>query len=113
MSEKVQRRRLLWREATARYRRALRARAIALLGGKCQAFECEATEGLEFAHVQKTGLNGRGRGSTKRHQDVLKNPDCYQLLCRRHHMELDYAGIDPWNPEPDPNQRELLEEVPF
>lgn len=67
---------------------------------------------LEFAHVAKTGLKGRGRGTSERIRDIKNNPEAYRLLCRPCHMALDF-GFDPWEPrKPDPAQLEL-EEVPF
>lgn len=111
-------RRRRWREATARYKARLRERAMALFGDRCQEcglgqFEDYLPSRLEFAHVGKTELKGRSRGSGNRFRDVLKHPDRYALLCRPCHMDLDYAGSDPWAPrESDPNQLEL-EAVPF
>ena len=44
---------------------------------------------LEFAHLVSTGLKGEGRGQNHRIRDVLRHPDNYALLCRRHHIEHD------------------------
>lgn len=89
----------------------LRERVREQLGCECQ--ECGDVERLELAHVARTGVKGRGRGTIARLLDVLRRSHAYKLLCRRCHMDLDYAGTDPWEPAPpDPNQLEL-EEVPF
>jgi hypothetical protein len=69
-----------------------------LFGGRCR--KCGAkrsrlkrgrlkTGPLEFAHVKPTGLCGRGRGLKNRFVDVLRNPDCYELLCHGCHHVLD------------------------
>ncbi|MGH7259958.1 MAG: hypothetical protein ACREI9_04670 [Nitrospiraceae bacterium] len=90
-------------------------------GGECG--ECGITHGalrylqngnvlvmtLEFAHVEATGLKGRGRGRTKRIHDIRRNPEAYRLLCRQCHMDLDFNGHDRWNPQA--SKPEL--EVPF
>lgn len=49
---------------------------------------------LEFAHLpgKETGLEGKGRGMPQRYHDIKKHPDCYVLLCREHHTELDSRG---------------------
>lgn len=65
----------------------LRSRLLARYGGACT--RCGSTKRLEFAHVKPTALNGRGRGSRERYYDVLKHPDCYTLLCRKHHNLMD------------------------
>jgi len=44
---------------------------------------------LEFAHVKPTGLCSRGRGRADRYHDILRNLDCYVLLCARHHRAFD------------------------
>lgn len=49
------------------------------MGGKCAY--CETTIGLEFAHIKKTALSGRGRGRKERYYDVIRNMDSYILLC--------------------------------
>lgn len=48
-------------------------------GGKC--FNCGSTVNLQFAHVKDTCLNGEGRGRKERYYDIIKNPECYTLLC--------------------------------
>lgn len=62
---------------------ALRAR----YGGRCA--DCGAGAKLEFAHVSPTGLCGPGRGLRTRYFDILKNPECYVLLCRPCHRRRD------------------------
>jgi hypothetical protein len=115
-----ERTRFVWRMATARYKARLLARIKALLGDRRQQCGLSETEDagpirLEFAHVALTGVKGRGRGSYQRLRDVEKNPECYRLLCRSCHMNLDF-GYDPWEPrglrKPDPAHLEL-EAVPF
>jgi hypothetical protein len=102
-----------WRKATARYQARLRERVRELLGDRCQ--ECDSPEEVELAHVARTRVQGRGRGTYRRLRDVLEHPEAYKLLCRPCHMDFDY-GFDPWEKRgPDPAQRELgeLEEVSF
>lgn len=69
------------------YRKRLRVRLVQQFGGRCE--ECGVEEGLEFAHVEPTGLNGEGRGRAKRIFDVKKNPRSYRLLCMTCHDVLD------------------------
>jgi len=74
--------------AWLRYRRRLREKLIAERGGACE--ECGDRDGpLEFAHVKPTALRGEGRGSSKRVHDVRRHPECYRLLCKSCHDELD------------------------
>jgi 5-methylcytosine-specific restriction endonuclease McrA len=56
-------------------------------GGSCQ--ECGSTKKLEFAHIKPTNLSGWGRGRKERYYDVKNNKDCYKLLCKKCHKELD------------------------
>lgn len=64
-----------------------------VFGGKCilagysDRGPCDGP--LEFAHVKPTGLCSRGRGRANRYHDIKRNPDCYALLCRRHHRRVD------------------------
>jgi hypothetical protein len=51
--------------------------------------DLEIGEKLEFAHVLETALKGRGRGRKERYYDIIKNPDCYRLLCQFHYKEMD------------------------
>lgn len=100
------------RQRVARYHARLRERAMALLGGpwcqECGLRERPRTPGvrLEFAHAAPTKIKGRGRGTYQRLRDVERNPGACRLLCRPCHMDLDYAGRDPWEPR-------TLEAVPF
>lgn len=106
----MKRRRYPDRNAGERRRRFyMRAmwRLRALFGGRCQ--ECGSLFSLEFAHVAKTALKGRGRGQSRRFHDIKRNPEAYRLLCRSCHCELDFAGRDPWRPATAAE----LEEVPF
>lgn len=50
---------------------------------------CGSTDGLEFAHIENTGLNGQGRGRWKRYYDVKKNKDKFMLMCKECHKEFD------------------------
>lgn len=60
------------------------------MGGRCVNPLCEnPTEDLQFAHVKRTKLNGRGRGRKERYYDVVKNPDCYILLTKDCHKRFD------------------------
>lgn len=70
----------------------------ALFGGRCK--RCDARDSgqaywngprkpLEFAHVKPTGLCGQGRGLRTRFRDILRNPDCYELLCAKCHRKMD------------------------
>lgn len=56
-------------------------------GGKCG--QCGQTYDLEFAHLEPTGLNGKGRGRKERLFNILKHPESYVLLCVHCHDELD------------------------
>lgn len=56
-------------------------------GGKCQ--ECGAGDYLEFAHIGKTSLLGRGRGQTQRYRDIKQNPEKYRLVCKPCHRLMD------------------------
>lgn len=67
--------------------KSARERLIIQRGGKC--VECGRTDHLEFAHLQETGLKGRGRGRKERYYDVVKNPDAYVLLDKGCHRRLD------------------------
>jgi len=85
------------KEQCRRYRQRLKERATAIVAGlwkgRCQ--KCgELNDVLEFAHVQPTGLSGMGRGLTERYLDVLKNPECYALMCKPCHKEYDNASKD-------------------
>lgn len=87
-------RRVRWREVSSFHMDALRA----LFGGRCA--KCSAKDSgptywngprrpLEFAHVKPTGLCGKGRGLQHRFYDILRNRDCYALLCRKCHKAMD------------------------
>jgi len=58
-------------------------------GGKCQVDGCRVEDGLEFAHIKPTGLSGEGRGQSRRAIDIIRNPECYLLMCRPHHKKFD------------------------
>lgn len=49
---------------------------------------------LEFAHLpgKPTGLDGRGRGVSKRYHDIKRHPESYVLVCRDCHAVLDGRG---------------------
>jgi hypothetical protein len=48
---------------------------------------------LEFAHLNTTELSGRSRGSYERYKDIIQNPDCYILLCKKHHHMFDNGEL--------------------
>lgn len=75
-------RRLAWIERT---RDLLRSR----YNHRCSYPGCGSFFKLEFAHVKPTGLCSRGRGRIERLLDVLKNPDCYTLMCKYCHKKYD------------------------
>ena len=53
-------------------------------GGMCK--KCGSKRELQFAHVLPTKLCGKNsRGSQARHDDILKHPLAYVLLCRKCH----------------------------
>jgi hypothetical protein len=58
-----------------------------LLGNKC--IYCGIDKELEFAHVRKTELSGRSRGTYKRYYDIKNNIDCYRLMCEGCHKKRD------------------------
>ena len=61
-------------------------------GGECTL--CPAKTDLEFAHLEPTGLQGRGRGKMKRYYDIKKNPKKYALLCAGCHSKFDWGADD-------------------
>ena len=61
-------------------------------GDRCYA--CGSVMNLEFAHLRATGLCGRGRGQIARYYDIAHNPECYTLLCRPCHLDLDTGRLD-------------------
>jgi hypothetical protein len=64
------------------------------MGGRC-AIESEYCEGqLEFAHISPTTVSGMGRGRKERLYDILRNKECYTLLCHAHHEQYDANGFD-------------------
>ena len=62
-----------------------------LFGPYCQF--CGGIEQLEFSHRKPTGLSGRSRGLIKRYLDVIRNPQCYQVLCKSCHREYDKTYV--------------------
>lgn len=78
-------------------------------GNACEACGVSQAEaklrypnGLEFAHLVTTTVNGRGRGLPQRYHDIRNHPEAYALLCRDCHMQQE--GRRP---------PRLPEEVPF
>lgn len=78
-------------------------------GNKCQRCgkphshaKFDHVNGLEFAHVITTGLNGRSRGRADRYHDIKNNPTHYELLCRPCHLAFD-----------EKEGPRLAQEVPF
>ncbi len=64
-------------------------------GNRCMLglSECTVTTSLEFAHVESTGLNGRGRGLPQRYHDIKRNPSAYILACRSCHLKADSLAV--------------------
>jgi hypothetical protein len=56
-------------------------------GNSC--FFCGSMFNMQFAHRQKTGLHGAGRGKISRYYDIAKNPTKYFLLCKECHKDYD------------------------
>lgn len=81
-------------EQCRQYRQRLKERAYLQVGGlfPCCA-KCGDDERLQMAHTKPTGLNGHGRGLSRRYLDVLKNIDSYRLLCRGCHKDFDSQTI--------------------
>ena len=59
----------------------------------CSYIFCSSTDRLEFAHLEKTTLEGSGRGRKERYYDIINNPDKYGYLCNRHHKAFDNGQI--------------------
>lgn len=51
---------------------------------------CGSTKKLEFAHIEETDLDGRGRGRGERIYDVIKFPWKYNLFCHECHWLHDH-----------------------
>jgi hypothetical protein len=60
----------------------------------CSFRFCYREYGLEFAHLEETGLKGRSRGRIERYYDIINNPDKYALLCKIHHLDYDNNRIE-------------------
>lgn len=80
-----------------------RSLLLLLYGGCCQRLRpdghvCGSMKRLEFAHIKKTPLNGRGRGSQARVRDIIAHPLCYMVMCHNCHVEFD-AAFDVWSDE--------------
>ena len=60
---------------------------IKAFGEECEF--CGGKEKLQFAHREPTELSGEGRGRKERYYDVINNPCCYVLLCKKCHDVLD------------------------
>jgi len=81
-------------------------------GGKC--FKCGKKKDLEFAHIRKTGVSGRGRGQKARYYDIMNHPKSYRLLCDECHLKFERGEIK--MDEDDDFQvdlEDLLEEIEF
>lgn len=75
-------------EQCRRYRQKLKKRALDLLGDTCVF--CKSQENIEAAHVKPTAISGRNaRGMSKRHKDIINNPDCYRPMCTKCHRTFD------------------------
>lgn len=77
---------------------------------RCGEAECRP---LEFAHVRHTGLCGRGRGMTERIMDIRKHPECYLLLGKECHKEVDGPGYYRLKYKPAEDPTDAPSEVPF
>ena len=75
------------------YARAILAEERRRGGERCE--RCRANPGDEFHHLKPTGLNGRGRGMTRRAYDIRRHRRSYILLCIACHRKEHYgAGTD-------------------
>ena len=56
-----------------------------------QCVLCASTKRLQFAHIKPTPTHngGRGRGGLKRAYDILRNEDCFRLMCEPCHRKYD------------------------
>lgn len=70
-------------------RRKKRLELEILHGQGCSNPKCRATNGLEFAHLEKTSLNGEERSSDRRLKNIENNPKKYILLCKNCHKKMD------------------------
>jgi len=61
-------------------------------GGCCK--RCGSKTKLEFAHLEPTGINGRGRGGPNRYYNIKKFRHCFILLCRACHLKLDGGWLE-------------------
>lgn len=71
-------------------RRALRRQElIVLLGGRCARAECDATENLDFDHIDAAAKSFQlsGRWLDQEWAKVLAEAQKCQLLCKPHHRE--------------------------
>ena len=65
-----------------------------LRGNKCEVcdkperFDKKGQSNLQFAHIKRTPVMGRGRGQMRRYMDIIAHPDCYKLVCKPCHNEL-------------------------
>jgi hypothetical protein len=79
--------------AEHRYVQRLRQRCITLflVDGveKCQEEGCDSVAQLEFAHLDWTPVQGRGRGMKRRYLDILANPTKYKRICHECHVARD------------------------
>lgn len=66
-------------------------------GGRCCL--CGSIFDLEFSHLQPTDCVGKGRGKSRRLFDILKNRNCYQLLCMDCHDRNDGRSLRRRQPE--------------
>lgn len=54
---------------------------------------CGDFNGVEFAHLEHTGVSGIGRGRWRRYYDVRNNRDKFMLMCYDCHREFDRFPI--------------------
>lgn len=74
-------------DRSRRYHDRLRQRALWLYLPWC--CQCGMVDNLEFAHIMRTKLAGKGRGFNKRYLDILRHPGSYRVMCRRCHAAYD------------------------
>lgn len=58
---------------------------------------CGSIDGLEFAHLEPTGVSGKGRGRPTRYYDVLRHKSSFMLMCFDCHHDFDMFPIVDFN----------------
>jgi hypothetical protein len=71
--------------------------AIAMLGGKCSVEGCNATEDLEFDHIDpETKAFNLASNWSRSWDDIVKELNKCQLLCSTHHLEKTLTDRPPF-----------------